>query len=105
LVTKAVGGNTTRFVHDRNLALPQMLTDGSTTYMYGAGMESGYGPLMQETGGGTKSWLGDDVLGSVRFTTNNSGASIGSATYDVFGAQRVTSGQQNRYRFAGQEDH
>ena len=55
--------------------------------------------------GSTTTWYGADALGSVRYSTNSSGSSIGSATYDVFGAQRQTSGQQNTYRFGGQEQH
>lgn len=104
LVAKTVGGSTTRYVYDRNLPLAQLLTAGDSTYQYGPGMAASFGPMMQEAAG-TKNWLHDDALASVRFTTNSSGTSIGSSTYDAFGSQRQQTGQQNFFRFAGQEQH
>ena len=51
MVAKTVGAAMTRYVYDRNLAQAEMLTEGSTTYLYGRGMQNGFGPELQETGG------------------------------------------------------
>ena len=50
--------------------------------------------------GGTRTWYGSDALGSVRQTLNNSGAVLGSVTYDPWG--QVESGSTPGFGFTGE---
>ena len=78
-----------------------MLTEGSTTYLYGRGMQNGFGPVLQETGG-VRTYCVPTPWGKHAPRGRRGG---GNSSYDAFGAPRAASGTQSRFRFAGQEDH
>ncbi|MBI9113670.1 RHS repeat-associated core domain-containing protein [Sanguibacter suaedae] len=63
-------------------AVPQLLTDNTHSYLYGASST----PLAQYdlTGSGVD-YLHGDVLGSIRTTTDTTGAVTSNADYDVYG--------------------
>gem|GEM_PF-1307846 len=84
LVSQTVGGTTTRYTQDLASPLSQILSDGTTTSVYG--MERLYG-----VAGSTRTWYGSDALGSVRQTLNDSGSVLGAQHFDPWGQpQRAT---------------
>jgi len=93
LVAQTVSGVTTRYTQDLALPLSQILSDGTTTYVYG--MDRLYG-----VAGSTRTWYGSDALGSVRQTLNDSGSVLGTANYDPYG--QVQSGLVGAFGFTGE---
>jgi len=84
LVAQTVGSVTTRYTQDLASPLSQILSDGTTTSVYG--MERLYGLT-----GSTRTWYGSDALGSVRQTLNDSGSVLGAQHFDPWGqVQRAT---------------
>jgi RHS repeat-associated protein len=98
-VGSKVNGVTTRDLVDLAAPLSTVLqqTTGVTTtnYLYGDG-------LLGQDNGGSLQFLLPDALGSVRLVTNGSGAVIGTASYDAFGAQ-TTTGASSEFGYAGQQ--
>jgi RHS repeat-associated protein len=80
-MSKTVGGTTTDQVWDTSGSIPQVLADGSTYYIYGAGGL----PLEQINGSNTYYFL-HDQLGSTRVLTDSSGNVAATFTYDPYGA-------------------
>jgi choice-of-anchor C domain-containing protein len=94
---KTVGTITTRFAYDTVEALPLILNDGTNNYISGpAGT-----PIEQLTASGVATYLHADQVGSPRLLTSSTGASIGTANYDAYGA-RTTTGVTTPCGFAGQ---
>ncbi len=97
-------GVTTTYTWDKaNPAVPLLLTEttsGQTTrYIYGPGGV----PVEQINPNGTVTYLHHDQLGSVRVTTNATGATIGAVTYAPYGNLAATNGALGtRFGFAGQ---
>jgi len=84
LIAQTTGGVTTRYTQDLASPLSQILSDGTTTSIYG--MERLYG-----VAGSTRTWYASDALGSVRQTLNDSGSVLGAQHYDPWGTpQRAT---------------
>ncbi len=77
---------------DRNVGLPQLLSDGSSTFL----------PGLEQRDGGASLWTLTDALGSTRAVSDATGAVTGSADYTVFGTPRSPSGVASRTSFAGE---
>ncbi|MCU0494508.1 MAG: hypothetical protein MUD01_23220 [Chloroflexaceae bacterium] len=60
--------------------MSQMLSDGTTTYLYGA-------ERLRAVGG---AWYVHDALGSVRATPNDSRTALGSMRYDPWGQPQTS---------------
>ena len=95
--TTAAG--TTSFTWDISGAVPLMLSDGSTSYIYD---DSGV-PLEQIGAGGVALWYQHDQLGSTRLLTDSSGAVVASYDYSAYGQLTHRSGTADTpLRWAGQ---
>jgi RHS repeat-associated protein len=81
LTSKTVGLSTQHLTWDSNEALPQALSDGKNSYLYGP---SGL-PIEQISIGEAPTYLHHDQLGSTRLLTNSSGEVSGSATFTPYG--------------------
>jgi RHS repeat-associated protein len=96
-MSKIVGASTSQFVWDV-AALPLLLKDGSTAYLYGPGGL----PLEQINGSGAL-WLHHDQLGSTRLVTDSSGTSQATYSFDPYGKLSASTGTPaNPLRFAGE---
>jgi RHS repeat-associated protein len=90
-----VSSVTTNYTWDR-IGLGVVLDDGEE-YVWGLGL------IAQITGGGTDTYAHQDGLGSIRVLTDDTGASVGTQTYDAFGATRSQSGTQLGFTYTGEQ--
>jgi RHS repeat-associated protein len=79
--SKTSAANTSHFAWDVAAAVPRLLTDGSTSYIYDA---SG-APIEQIGSNGTPLYFQHDQLGSTRLLTDSTGAVAATYTYDPTG--------------------
>ena len=97
-MSKTVGTITTPFVWDVSGALPTLLKDGSTDYVYGPG-----GLPLEQISGTSVLWLHHDQLGSTRVITNSTGNTVGTYIYDSYGNLTASTGTvQVALLYAGQ---
>jgi RHS repeat-associated protein len=97
-MSKTVSGITSQFLWDVAPAVPLLLKDGSTAYVYGPG-----GLPLEQLNGSTVLWLHQDQLGSTRLVTDTAGASQATYTFDAYGKLLTISGTTtNPFRFSGQ---
>ena len=80
-MSKTVGGVSEPFVWNTSGALPLMLQDGGTSFVYGPGGL----PLEQISSSGTPLYYHQDQLGSTRMLTDASGNVQATYTYDAYG--------------------
>jgi RHS repeat-associated protein len=80
-MSKTVGATAEPFAWDRSGALPLLLTDGGTSYVYG----SHDLPLEQISSSGTVLFFLQDQLGSTRLLSDVTGTVQASYTYDAYG--------------------
>ncbi len=79
--TKTTGTTTATYAWNINTSIPTLLTDGTTSYLYGpAGL-----PIEQISSAGTPTYLLHDQLGSTRLLTSSAGAVTATYTYDAYG--------------------
>src|SRR5512145_2872893 len=78
LVAQTTGSTTTRYTQDLAAPLPQILSDGTQTYVYG------HERLFAQQGS-ARSWYLGDALGSVRATVSSTGAVLAMTGYDPWG--------------------
>jgi len=99
LVAKTVDGQETRHVWDELELIAEMNAAGEVTarYVYGAALDE----VLLAAAGGTNYWCQQDGLGSVVGTTNDSGAVVQTASYDVYGSMRSGDLGPVPQRFAG----
>jgi RHS repeat-associated protein len=91
-----VNSNTTTFTWDVNTSIPQVLDDEDFRYVYGLGR-------IAQVGADTHYYL-TDGLGSTMALTDDTGAVVNTYAYDVFGAERASTGSQaNAFTFAGEQ--
>ena len=92
--------NTLTYTWDINSGLPEVLQDGTWSYVYGLGL------ISQTDGNGVQNYILADGLGSTRRLTSADGSlGVGEYSYDAFGAVRYTYGTSStEYRFNGQQD-
>jgi len=97
-VTKANGGTTTSFVWNDASAVPLLLTEGATAFIYGPGRR-----LIERISGTTPTHYHLDQLGSVRALSDGTGSVVATYTYDEFGGTTATTGSDaNPFQFAGE---
>ena len=84
---------TTRYVQDLAVPLSQILSDGTTSYVYGQAR-------LFALNGGTRTWYTTDALGSVRQILSDAGAAQGSVLYDPWG--QVQRGTVPTFGFTGE---
>jgi RHS repeat-associated protein len=95
-VSRTEGGVTATYLWDRLSALPTMVDDSTT--------QSVHGPtgITNEITRSSASYALPDALGSVRATTENTGAVIGAADWDAWGNSVTTTGPQSGLGWAGE---
>jgi|GEM_PF-1856171 len=92
----AAGSTSTTYTLDLATGLPQVLADGTNTYLYGNTR------IAQQSATNTDYFLGD-ALGSVRQLTNATGQVVLTRSYDPFGNVIGSAGIENSaYSFAGE---
>jgi RHS repeat-associated protein len=97
-MTRTVGRVTTQEVWDVSGALPLLLVDGMTSYVYGPGAL----PL-EQISGSTALWYHHDQIGSTRAITDSTGKLRAGYSYDPYGNVTAPSGKLvNPFRFSGQ---
>jgi len=79
LVAQTTGSGTISYTQDLASPLSQILSDGTSQYIYGS--ERLYG-----VAGGTRTWYLGDALGSVRQTVDDTGLVQQTQRYDAWGA-------------------
>ena len=91
-----MSASTTSFTWDVNTSIPQVLDDEDLRYVYGLGR-------IAQVGADTHYYLADG-LGSTMALTDDDGDIVNTYDYDVFGAERASSGtQDNDFTFAGEQ--
>lgn len=97
-MSKTANSSTSQFLWDLASALPRLLKDGSTAYVYAPG-----GLPLEQVTGSTVLWLHHDQLGGTRLVTNSSGSSQATYTFDAYGNLTASTGTiTNPIRFAGE---
>ncbi len=96
--SKTTGDDTTNYLYDAQSGLPQVVDDGTNSYLQQGGAQA-----QIDDGSDDPSYFVDDALGSVRVVTNDSGDPTGSTDYNAFGSERTTSGDTSALGFTGQQ--
>jgi len=88
----------TTWTWDAARGLPQVLSDGSTTYVYGLDL------ISKTASGGARRYYAQDGLGTTVALSNTSGTSVGTAQYYAYGEQRTATGESAApFEFAGEQ--
>jgi RHS repeat-associated protein len=94
-LSQTVNGMTTNYTLDLNIGLTQVLSDGTTDYLYGNGR-------IAQVSTATEYFLAD-VLGSVRQMTDQAGTVTYTQSYDPYGTVTSTGGTSSSpYGFTGE---
>ncbi|MFJ9778960.1 RHS repeat-associated core domain-containing protein [Amycolatopsis sp. NPDC101161] len=93
---KTVGGTTTTFVWTAEKT-PNLLTDGTNSYLYGPG-----GLPIEQIGAAGSSWFVHDQVGSTVCLLNATGGVAGSYTYTPYGVATHTGTAVTPLQFTGQ---
>ncbi len=88
-------GSTTTYAWDEAAALPSLLSDGASSYL------SADATLLAETSASTNAYPLTDALGSVRAQTDGTATVTASASYDVFGSVRSSTGSIGSLAYTG----
>jgi RHS repeat-associated protein len=97
--SKTVNSTTENFTWDTvTNSVPAILTGGSTSYIYGPNGT----PLEQMNASGELLWYHHDQQGSTRLLTNNTGAVVGTASYNPYGQTTSTTGTTTPLGYDGQ---
>jgi hypothetical protein len=91
-----VSGATTTFTWDDE-STPNVLSDGTTSYLYGPG-----GLPFEQTNSTATSWFVHDQIGSTLDLLDTAGAIAGGYAYTPFGAARHTGTATTVLQFTGQ---
>jgi RHS repeat-associated protein len=81
------GGTSTYDTWDGSVAIPALLTDGTSSYIYGP-----EGVPIEEITGSAVGYLHHDAQGSTRLVTAPGGEPTAAATYDAYGNRLASSG-------------
>lgn len=97
--SQTIKGTTTQLTWDTRESLPQVLSDESGSYIYGAeGL-----PIEQISSGGTTLYLHHDQQASTRLLTTSKGETEAAYTYNPFGTLNASSGTASTpLRYDGQ---
>ncbi len=94
-ISQTVGVTQTRYALDPAAGLTQVLSDGTSTYLYGNGRIAQQQSTMQ--------YFGADALGSVRQIYNSSGQVIANKRYDPYGSVLAQNGAgTSNYGYTGE---
>jgi RHS repeat-associated protein len=86
------------FAWDTTASNPEVLSDGTYSYLYGPDGEV----IEQVTQSGTPTFLVQDQIGSTRLLVNTSGSVVGSESYDAYGGvSGETGSSSSAIGFAG----
>jgi RHS repeat-associated protein len=97
--TRLNSGSSTNFAWDRSANIPLVLTDGSTSYVYGVGGA----PIEQIAADSSVLYLGQDQLASTRLISDASAAVVGTYSYSAYGATTAHTGTvTTALQFGGQ---
>lgn len=97
-MSKTISGTTTQQTWDTSQALPLVLVDGPTNYIYGP-----TGLPLGQINGSTVLYYQQDQLGSTRAITDSTGTAVGTYTYDPYGKLTASTGSiTNPFGYAGQ---
>ncbi|MGH2863252.1 MAG: RHS repeat-associated core domain-containing protein [Solirubrobacteraceae bacterium] len=88
LSSATAGSSTSQFAWNTLAAVPELLTDGSTNYIYGPDGEA----VEQIASDGTVSYLHQDQIGTTRLITDSNGDAAGTFTYNPYGALSASTG-------------
>ncbi len=94
--SKTAGGVTTAFVWD-NGGTPNILSDGTTSYVYGPGRLP-----IEQIGATASSWFVHDQIGSTLALLDGTGAVAGRYTYTPYGVATASGTAATPLRYAGQ---
>jgi len=94
-VSATSGGSTSSYLWDQAAGLPSLLSDGTSGFL------SADATLLAETSASSSAYPITDALGSVRALTDSSGSLTSSASYDVFGSVRSSSGSVGSLGYTG----
>lgn len=98
-MSKSSPSGTVQFAWDQSSGLPLLLTDGSTSFIYGPGGT----PIEQIDSSGNPTYLHVDQLGSTRLLTNSSGRVTGTYIFDPYGTTTSHTGSASTpLEYAGQ---
>lgn len=93
---QVVNGETITYTLDLAAALPQVLADGTNTYLYGMGR------IAQQNTNGMAYYL-PDALGSARQLSNGTGVVTSAQSYDPFGNPlRLANGGSSGFGYTGE---
>lgn len=97
-MSKTVNGVTAQFAWDASSGTPDVLADGTNSYIYGPG-----GVPVEEITPAATYYYHHDQLGSTRVMTDANGNVVASYTYDPYGRTIGTTGNLNNpLQYAGQ---
>jgi RHS repeat-associated protein len=94
-VSATSGSNTSTYSWDAAAALPSLLSDGTNGYL------SADATLLAETSASANAYPLTDALGSVRAQTDGTATVTASASYDVFGSVRSSTGSIGSLAYTG----
>jgi RHS repeat-associated protein len=86
--SQTISGTTTYLAWDMTEGIPLILSDTTSSYIYGPGGL----PVEQISSGGTITYLHHDQQGSTRLLTGSTGTVTGSTTFDAYGNKTGSTG-------------
>jgi RHS repeat-associated protein len=92
LASETTSAGTCQFIWDATGSLPLMLTDGTNAYLYGPSSTPFEQVSLTTDTAASSTFLVSDVQGSVRLQLSDSGALLGTVTYDANGNPSVNTG-------------
>lgn len=97
-ISHTVNGTMTSYTWDVNRRVPEILQDGTNTYVYGLGR------ISSTDANGSQTYFLSDALGSTTNLADGTGNVQASYSYDVFGAVRSQTGTSSNYwQFTGEQ--
>lgn len=95
---KTVAGKSTSFTWDPSGALPLLVEEGITNYVYGP-----EGDPLEQISGNTATYLLADQQGSTRLLTDSDGDVVGTYTYDPWGMPSTHTGGTTSLQYDGEQ--
>ncbi len=97
-MSHTANSQTANYIWDVNRGVPEILQDGTNTYVYGLGL------ISSTDGSGVQTYYDADGLGSTADLTNASAAKTDGYTYDAFGTATHSPGSSTQpFQFTGQQ--
>jgi RHS repeat-associated protein len=95
---KTIGSSTQTYVWNTTSGTPQVLSDGTTDFLYGPS-----GEVLEQisTSSTAPTYLVHDQVGSTRLLTNQTGTVVGTYSYDAYGRLSNHTGSTSPIGYAG----